>query len=174
MNLATVETRAQFGLDAPPVRVEVFCGSGLPQFSVVGLAETAVRESRERVRAAIAYGGRDFPPGRVTVNLAPATLRKSGSGLEVAVAVGLLVADEQLPDSVLDGVGLLGELGLDGRVRAIPGVLAMVDALARTGVEQVVVPMANTAEAALVPGVTVRAARCLAELHLCLKGELPW
>jgi magnesium chelatase family protein len=111
---------------------------------------------------------------RVTVNLAPGGIRKSGSGFELAVAVGLLAAEGHLPDAEVHGLAVLGELGLDGSVRPVPGVLALVDALRRAGAEQVVVPMANAAEAALVDGIVVRAARALAELRDCLKGETAW
>ncbi|HWN06524.1 MAG TPA: magnesium chelatase domain-containing protein, partial [Steroidobacteraceae bacterium] len=96
MTLATALTRAQFGLDAPLVQVEVHCGGGLPQFFIVGLPETAVRESRERVRAALAHGGFRFPDGRVTVNLAPADLPKEGGRYDLAVALGILAASGQL------------------------------------------------------------------------------
>jgi magnesium chelatase family protein len=116
----------------------------------------------------------EFPMRRITVNLAPATVRKSGTGLELAIALALLVADGSLPDAVLEGTGVIGELGLDGRVRPVDGVLALVDALARSGVERVVVPAANAREAALVPSVEVLCARTLGELHECLKAGAPW
>ena len=108
------------------------------------------------------------------MNLAPGGVRKSGSGFELAVALGLLGAEDELPAGVLDGVGVLGELGLDGSVRPVPGTLALVDSLARSGVESVIVPIANAGEASLVPGVRVRAACTLAELRACLKGEETW
>ena len=141
---------------------------------MVGLPDTAVREARERVRAALLSSGTSWPLKRITVNLAPGGLRKTGSGFELAVALGLLGAEDQLPAGVLDGVGVLGELGLDGSVRPVPGTLALVDALARGGIESVIVPVANAGEASLVPGVHVRAARTLAELRACLKGEESW
>jgi hypothetical protein len=101
-------------------------------------------------------------------------VRKSGSGLELAVALGLLAAADELPAGVLDAVAVLGELGLDGSVRAVPGTLALVDALARRGTRSIIVPLANAAEAALVRDVRVRAARNLVELRACLKGEEEW
>ncbi len=101
--------------------------------------------------------GYTFPIKKVTVNLAPASIRKAGSGLELAIALALTSADDALPAAVLDGVAVLGELGLDGRVRPVIGTLALVDAVARSGAECVIVPAANAAEAALVPGVHVRA-----------------
>jgi magnesium chelatase family protein len=133
-----------------------------------------VRESRERVRAAVLSSGLEWPQRRITVNLAPGGVRKTGSGLELAVALGVLGASDALPAGVLDGVAVLGELGLDGSVRPVPGTLALVDALTRAGVECVVVPIANAPEAELVGDIRVRAARTLAELRACLKGEEPW
>jgi magnesium chelatase family protein len=133
-----------------------------------------VRESRERVRAAVLSSGLEWPMRRITVNLAPGGVRKSGPGLELAVALGVLAASEQLPAGVLDGAAVLGELGLDGSVRPVPGTLALVDALARRGCASVVVPHDNAAEAELVRDMHVRSARCLGELHACLKGEEPW
>jgi magnesium chelatase family protein len=141
---------------------------------VVGLPDAAGRESRERVRAALLSSGLGWPQRRITVNLAPAAVRKTGSGLELAVALGLLVAAGDLPDAALEGLGVLGELGLDGGVRPIPGTLALVDALRCDGVREVVVPISVAAEAMLVNGVRVLPARSLAELRDCLKGELPW
>ena len=108
------------------------------------------------------------------MNLAPGGVRKTGSGLELAVALGLLAATDELPSGVLDGVAVLGELGLDGSVRAVTGTLALVDALARRGVTSVIVPLVNAAEATLVSSVEVRVARTLAELRSCLKGEAEW
>ena len=126
------------------------------------------------MRAALLSSGLAFPIKRVTVNLAPASIRKAGSGLELAIALALTSADGGLPAGVLDGVAVLGELGLDGAVRPVAGTLALVDAVARTGAECVIVPAANAAEAALVPGIHVRSARSLGELLACLKGEAPW
>ncbi len=172
--LAAVSSATLIGVDGQPVTVEVHVSSGLPAYQVVGLPDAAVRESRERVRAAVLSSGLEWPMRRITVNLAPGGVRKSGSGLELAVALGVLGANDALPAGVLDGVAVLGELGLDGSVRPVPGTLALVDALARAGAASVVVPLANAAEADLVGGVRVRAARSLAELRACLKGEEPW
>jgi magnesium chelatase family protein len=172
--LAAVRSATLVGVDGQPVTVEVHVSSGLPAYQVVGLPDAAVRESRERVRAAVLSSALEWPQRRITVNLAPGGVRKSGSGLELAVALGVLGANEALPDGVLDGVAVLGELGLDGAVRPVPGTLALVDALARNGTECVVVPVANASEAALVGTVRVRAARTLGELRACLKGEEPW
>jgi magnesium chelatase family protein len=172
--LAFVRSATLRGVDGQVVTVEVHVSRGLPGYTVVGLPDAAGRESRERVRAALLSSALDWPMKRVTVNLAPANVRKTGSGLELAVAIALTGADEMLPAGVLDELGVLGELGLDGRVRPVHGTLALVDALARAGVSQVIVPEANALEAALVPNVDVRVARTLGELHACLKGEHPW
>jgi magnesium chelatase family protein len=172
--LAAVRSATLVGVDGQAVTVEIHVSQGLPAYNIVGLPDTAVRESRERVRAAMLSSGFAFPMQRITVNLAPGGVRKSGSGLELAVALGLLAAADELPAGVLDGVAVLGELGLDGSVRAVPGTLALADALARRGVASIVVPIANAAEAALVDGVCVRAARTLAELRSCLKEEEEW
>jgi magnesium chelatase family protein len=172
--LAAVRSATLVGVDGQPVTVEVHVSQGLPSYSVVGLPDAAVRESRERVRAAVLSSGLEWPLRRVTVNLAPGGVRKSGAGLELAVALGMLAANEVLPAGVLDRTAVLGELGLDGSVRPVPGVLALVDALARSGVDTVIVPIANGAEAALVGRVRLRVARTLGELRGCLKGEEPW
>ncbi|HEX5614802.1 MAG TPA: YifB family Mg chelatase-like AAA ATPase [Acidimicrobiia bacterium] len=172
--LAAVRSATLLGIDGQVVTVEVHVSKGLPGFSVVGLPDAAGRESRERVRAALLSSGLSWPLQRITVNLAPAGVRKSGSGLELAVAAALLGADDQLPAGTLDGLALLGELALDGSVRPVAGTLALVDALAAAGTECVIVPPENAAEAALVPGVHVRVARNVGELRACLKGEAEW
>jgi len=149
--LASVRSATLHGIDGQIVRVEVHVANGLPAYSIVGLPDAAGRESKDRVRAAMISSQIDWPLRRITVNLAPGGVRKSGAGLELAVALGLMLADGSLGDGLLDGVGVLGELGLDGRIRPVPGALALVDALARDGATAVIVPMANAAEAALVP-----------------------
>jgi magnesium chelatase family protein len=172
--LASVSSATLLGVDGQVVTVEVHVSNGLPSYNLVGLPDTAVRESRERVRAAILSSDLDWPPNRVTVNLAPSGVRKTGAGLDVAVALGVLVAKDELPAAALDEVAVLGELGLDGTIRGVPGTLALVAALVRSGTPTVVVPMANVAEAALVPHARVHGARTLGELRACLKGEMPW
>ncbi len=172
--LAAVHSAVLEGVDGRVVTVEVHVARGLPGYTVVGLPDAAGREARERVRAALLSSGLEYPMRRITVNLAPANVRKSGSGLELAVALGVVCANGELPADALSGMAVLGELGLDGRVRPVNGTLVLVDALARTGVETVVVPAANADEAALVRGIEVRVAHTLAELHACLKGEAEW
>jgi magnesium chelatase family protein len=172
--LASVRSAVLEGVDGRVVTVEVHVSRGLPGYTVVGLPDAAGRESRERVRAALLSSELEYPQRRVTVNLAPASVRKTGSGLELGVAVALCCAGGSLPSGALDGVAVLGELGLDGSVRPVDGTLALVDALAHAGIEHLIVPIANAHEAALVRAVNVRAARSLGELHACLKGEAPW
>jgi magnesium chelatase family protein len=172
--LASVLSAVLEGVDGRIVTVEVHVSRGLPGYTVVGLPDAAGRESRERVRAALLSSGIEYPMKRVTVNLAPASVRKTGSGLELAVALAIVCADGGLPSGALDDVAVLGELGLDGRVRPVPGTVALVDALRRFGITRVIVPADNAGEAALIPDVDVRVARSIGELHACLKGELPW
>ncbi len=172
--LASVRSATLTGVDGHVVTVEVHVSTGLPSYHVVGLPDAAVRESRERVRAALLSSSIEFPLQRITVNLAPGGVRKTGAGFELAVALGLIAATGQLADGVLDGVGVLGELGLDGSVRPVPGVLALVDALRSSATGSVIVPATDVAEASLVHGMEVRAARSVAELRACLKGEAEW
>src|SRR5436309_2338851 len=163
-----------FGVEGLIVDVQVHVSTGLPSYTVVGLPDAAVRESRDRVRAALLSSGLTWPQRRVTVNLAPSGVRKSGPGLDLPFALGLMLAGEELPAGVLDGVGVIGELGLDGSLRAVPGVLAMVDALRRSGATAVLLPADNAAEAALVGGVRVFAATSLGGARAALKGEGEW
>ncbi len=172
--LATIPSATLLGIDGHRVDVEVHVSGGLPGYTVVGLPDAAGRESRERVRAALLSSELAWPQKRMTVNLSPATLRKSGAGLELAIALGLLVSEEKIPAAALDGVAVLGELGLDGSIRAVPGALVLSDTLVRAGIETVIVPTANAHEAALVPGLKVRSAPTLSMLWLCLHGEEPW
>jgi magnesium chelatase family protein len=153
--LATAQTFTLDGISARPVRVEVDVHKGLPAFSMVGLPDTAVREARERVRAAIVNCGFEFPLRRIIANLAPASLRKAGPGLDLAIAAALLVASGQLDLDRLAPVAMVGELALDGSVRAVPGVLAIAEDARERGVERLLVPAENGAEAALVDGVEV-------------------
>jgi magnesium chelatase family protein len=172
--LASVWSATLLGVEGRLVAVEVHVSTGLPAYNVVGLPDAAGRESRERVRAAMLSSELGWPMRRLTVNLAPGGLRKSGAGFELAVALGLLLATAELPADCLGGTGVLGELGLDGSVRSVHGTLALVDAFRRAGIRRVVVPADNAAEAALVAGMTVLPARTLGELRACLKHELDW
>jgi magnesium chelatase family protein len=169
VTLATVLTRAQFALEAPLVRVEVHCGAGLPQLNVVGLAETSVRESRERVRAALAHGGFEFPAGRVTVNLAPADLPKEGGRFDLAVALGILAASGQIPAAALGGTEFHGELSLSGELHAVRGMLAAAVHAARDA-RRLVVPAANADEARVARGACVAGAETLTAVRNALCG----
>jgi magnesium chelatase family protein len=143
------------GVDGVPVEVEVRIHAQLPRVDVVGLPEAAVRESAARVRAAIAAAGHRFPERRVTVNLAPAALRKSGAGLDLPIAIGILAAAGAIDGERLPELGLVGELALDGRVRSVRGALSLAIALRDHGCTRVVVPRANATEAALTPNVEI-------------------
>jgi len=162
---------ALVGIDGHLVEVEADVASGLPAFTITGLPDTALGQARDRVRAASANSGAPVPMRRVTVNLSPASLPKAGTAFDLAIAVAVLVAAQTLPQRAAAGVLHLGELGLDGRVRRVRGVLPAVLAASRAGVERVVVPAGNAGEAALVPGVQVRAARSLAGLVAAYRGE---
>jgi magnesium chelatase family protein len=146
------------GVDGIAVEVEVRISAQLPRIDVVGLPEAAVRESAARVRAAVGAAGHAFPQRRVTVNLAPASLRKSGAGLDLPIAIGVLAAAGALDGQRLARLGLVGELALDGRLRPVRGALALALALREAGCGKVVVPRANGGEAALTPGLAVLAA----------------
>src|ERR1700728_1532407 len=147
--LAAVSAATLTGAVGRPVSVEVHVSNGLPGFTIVGLPDAAVRESRARVRAALLSSGLPWPLRRVTVNLAPSGVRKGGAGLDLAIAVGVLVATNQLPPSCTDGLSFCGELGLNGSLRHVPGVIALADATAPLGM---VVPLCDVSEAALVRG----------------------
>ena len=168
--LAKVRTFALEGVDGVPVTVEVDVRRGLPAFSVVGLPDRAVRESRERVRAALANSGVNFPQQRVTVNLAPASLRKTGPSFDLAIAVAVVAADGGLPDGDLRDA-VCGELSLSGEIRPIRGALAMALAARRGGVERMLVPVANAPESALTDGLEVIGVPTLVELLELLRGD---
>ncbi|HEX9207412.1 MAG TPA: YifB family Mg chelatase-like AAA ATPase [Steroidobacteraceae bacterium] len=174
MTLATLLSRTPQGLEAPLVRVEVDVGSGLPAFSVVGLLETAVKESKDRVRAALANCGYEFPAGRVVVNLAPADLPKEGGRFDLAIAVGILIASEQLPPGPFDRVELYGELSLGGDLHSTRGLLPSALQAARRG-HALIVPAANGGEAALARDVRVYVAGHLREVcqHAAGQHALP-
>ena len=170
MNLALAHSRARVGVHAPAVRVEVHLGGGLPHFSLVGLPAAAVRESRERVRAAIANSQLEFPQRRITVNLAPADLPKEGGRYDLAIALAILAASGQLPALALSDCELLGELALTGELKAVDGVLPAALAAAEAG-RPLVVPAANGPEAALAANGRARTARTLLEVLAFLRGE---
>jgi magnesium chelatase family protein len=153
--VARLVSPAVLGLDTSTVQVEVDLRAGLPAFSVVGLADVAVQEARERVRSGLANQAFTVPPRRIVANLAPADLRKAGPQYDLPLALAILCASGQIAPAALAGVGAVGELALDGSLRPVPGALAMAEHAARLGWTRLVVPRANAAEAALVPGVEV-------------------
>ncbi|MBJ6985455.1 YifB family Mg chelatase-like AAA ATPase [Luteimonas sp. MC1750] len=168
--LAIVHGRARAGVRAPEVTVEVYMSGGLPRMSMVGLPQAAVRESKDRVRAAIRCAQYEFPPRVTTVNLAPADLPKGGGRFDLPIALGILAASDQLPQAALAGHEFMGELGLAGELRAVDGVLPAALACGEAG-RVLVVPVGNGAEAALARGVDVRVARTLSEVCAHLTGQ---
>ena len=164
MSLAVVYSRASLGVDAPLVSVEVHLSNGLPAFNIVGLPEASVKESRDRVRSALINGNFEFPAKRITVNLAPADLPKEGGRFDLAIALGILAASEQIPDNLLAEYEFLGELALTGAVRSVLGVLPAVLAAGDAG-RTLVVPKANAAEASLIQ--QQRAYVCDSLLQVC-------
>jgi magnesium chelatase family protein len=168
--LASLLSATLVGLDGRVIRVEVDVAPGLPGFTIVGLADASVREARERVRGAIRNAGFVHPPRRITVNLAPADLRKTGPSADLAIAVGILIGSEQFTPAA-GRAALIGELSLSGEVRRVPGLLPMVAALARRGVGRVIVPVDGLAEARLVAGPDVLPAATLAEVVDALRSR---
>ncbi len=169
--LASVVSATLSGALGTPVSVEVHVSNGLPGFTVVGLPDAAVREARDRVRAAILSSGLPWPLRRVTVNLAPSGLRKGGAGLDVPIAIGLLVATGELRPECIEGRAFCGELGLNGSLRHVPGMVALADAMMPLGL---VVPLVDVGEARLVGGEDVRGAATLQQLVAVLRQEAPW
>ena len=168
--LAKVRSAAVQGLDAYPIDVEVDVGGGLPAFAIVGLPDTAVQEAKERVRAAIRNSNYEVPARKITVNLAPADVRKEGPAFDLPMAVGILAATEQIR-ARLDGTVLLGELSLDGGVRPVTGVLSIALAARALGLRGLIVPRDNAAEAALVGELDIYPAASLGEVLRHLEGE---
>jgi magnesium chelatase family protein len=165
--LASLLSATLQGLDGRPIRVEVDVAPGLPGFTIVGLADTALQEARERVRGAIRNSGYEYPPRRITVNLAPADLRKGGASLDLAIALGILVGSEQL--KATGRWAVLGELSLGGDLRAVPGLLPMVVALSQRRVRRVVVPEEGAEEAGLAGDIEVVPASTLAHAAALLR-----
>jgi magnesium chelatase family protein len=172
VTLARAYSVALVGVQGHLIEVEADIASGLPATILVGLPDTALREARDRIRAAIVNSGENWPASKITVGLSPAALPKRGSGFDLAIAVAILAAAEAVPASALTGKMFLAELGLDGRLRPVPGVLPAVVAAA-CGARTVVVAAQNAEEAALVPGVQVIGATSLAEVIIWLRGGPP-
>ena len=169
--LAAVRSAAVLGIDAYDVTVEVDAALGLPAWTIVGLAAGAVKESRERVNAAILNAGFSLPPRRVTVNLAPADTPKSGSAFDLPIALALLIATRQLDGETARGLTVVGELGLDGSIRAVRGALSLARHAGRTIGQTLVLPPANVAEAALVTNVRLAALPALGPLVHALRHQ---
>ena len=169
VSLAILQSRAQLGVTAPPVTIEVFLSGGLPKFSVVGLPEAAVRESKDRVRGAISSCDFDFPLERITVNLGPADMRKTGGRFDLPIALGILAAKDLVPTDRFETFEFYGELALNGDIRSVPGVLPAAIKAADAG-HPIIVPQANGAEAILVPG-EVYVANTLLEVTAFLRGS---
>jgi magnesium chelatase family protein len=161
--LARLESAAVFGVDACPVHVEVDVGLGLPFFRMVGLPDASVRESRDRVRAAIRNCGFDFPAHRITINLAPADVRKAGSSFDLPIALGILAAEGIVPAAALANIVLVGELSLDGTIHGARGVLPIAAAARRRGAAALLLPAQNAAEAAVVGGLRLLPVHTLTE-----------
>ena len=169
--LAIARTFTLDGISARPVRVEVDVHRGLPGFAIVGLPDAAVREARERVRAALSNCGFEFPLQRIVVNLAPASLRKAGPGMDLAIASALLSASGQLEWEGVSRVAMIGELALDGSVQAVNGALAIAEAAREGGAEAIVVPAENGPEATLASGIDVIPLDQLGQLPGLVAGE---
>ncbi|SCL30260.1 magnesium chelatase family protein [Micromonospora nigra] len=173
MSYAKVLSVGLVGVSGHLVEVEADLAPGLPAVVISGLPDTALHEARDRVRAAVVNSGQRWPNRRITLNFLPATLPKFGSAFDLAIAVALLGGSGELPLLPLEGVVVLGELGLDGTVRPVRGVLPMVAAAARSGVARVIVPVDNVAEAAVVPGVRVRGVDTLHRLVGFVRDAAP-
>jgi magnesium chelatase family protein len=171
--IATVLSAALVGIEAALVRVEVDVAPGLPAFNTVGLPDSAVRESRERVRTAIRNAGFVFPSDRVTVNLAPADVRKEGTSFDLPIALGILAATGAVKDGRLDSFAVIGELALNGDIQGVRGALAVGLTCRRKGIPTLVVPRANHAEALAVDGLRVLAAPTLRDAAHLLNGGAP-
>jgi magnesium chelatase family protein len=169
MALARAWSVALVGLDGHLVEIEADLAQGIPALTMIGLPDAALAESRDRIKAAIVNSGEAWPGQRITLALSPASLPKRGSSFDLALAAGVLAADGAVPADALLGRVLLGELGLDGQVRGVPGVLPAVLAGLRCGLERFVVPVANLAEARLVPGISVTGVASLRSLARVLR-----
>ena len=168
--LASLCSAAVFGVDAYPVQIEVDVSFGLPHFSMVGLPDATVKESRDRVRSAIKNSGFEFPPHRITVNLAPADVRKGGSSFDLPIALGLLATSGQVARRSIDDTVVLGELSLDGAINGIHGVLPIAIAARRLGLRKLLLPPHNAMEASVVEGIEVCVARSLTEAVMAINS----
>lgn len=170
MSLATVFSRATVGVNAPLVKIEVHISNGLPSFQVVGLPDTSVRESRDRVRSAIINSKLQFPQSRLTVNLSPADIPKEGARYDLAIAIGILAASEQLPNKALEQLELIGELGLSGDLRPVSAAIPAAIAVSQAN-RQLILPLDSAKQALVVGKHCILAAQCLLDVFLHLTGK---
>ena len=168
--LAKVHSLGLVGLEANPIEIEVDLGGGLPQFSIVGLPDATVRESRDRVRSALKNSGFRFPPKKITVNLAPAGIKKEGAGLELGIAIGILIAEGVLTQECVTSFLFVGELALDGRIKEIPGALSM--AMATHAPLALILPQGNALQASVVAHATIYGVQTLPQVVEFLQGSL--
>ena len=171
--LARVLSSTVFGIDAYVVEVEVDIAQGLPAFATVGLPEGAVKESKDRVKAAVKNCGYDFPSRRITVNLAPADIKKEGAAFDLPMAIGILAATEVVQKGKLNDYFILGELSLDGQVKPIKGVLPISVAARDAGFRGILLPKENSREAGVVKGIQVLPVHTLSECVEFLNGNHP-
>ncbi len=170
--IAKVYTFTLIGIEAHPVEVEVDISRGLPQFNIVGLPDNVVKESKERIRSAIRNSGYAFPVGKITVNLAPAQLRKEGSGFDFPIAIGILVASGIIPSLPMNPLFCAGELSLNGRLRPINGVLSIAIRAKKDGINSLLLPFENASEAFVVEGIKVYPLSSLADAVMFLSGRV--
>lgn len=161
--LAKVLSFGLFGMDAYPVEIEADVSNGLPAVAVVGLADTAIKESRERVKSAVKNSGFQWPEGRITLNLAPSDMKKEGTCFDLAIALGILAATGQIDDMVIKKFCVIGELSLDGTIRPVNGILPISMALSKHAIKEIILPLANATEAAIIERLSVWPVRTLAE-----------
>ena len=168
--LAKVHSLGLVGLEANPIEIEVDLGGGLPQFSIVGLPDATVRESRDRVRSALKNTGFRFPPKKITVNLAPAGIKKEGAGLELGIAIGILIAEGVLTQECVNPYLFVGELALDGRIKEVPGALSM--AMATHVPQALILPQDNALQASVVDHATIYGVHTLPQVVEFLQRTL--
>jgi len=168
--LAKVHSLGLVGLEANPIEIEVDLGGGLPQFSIVGLPDATVRESRDRVRSALKNTGFRFPPKKITVNLAPAGIKKEGAGLELGIAIGILIAEGVLTQECVDSYLFVGELALDGRIKEVPGALSM--AIATHPPQALILPQDNARQASVVDHAMIFGVQTLPQVVEFLQGTI--
>ena len=162
--LSKVKSFGLMGIDGYVVIVETDISNGIPSFDMVGLGDTAVKESKERVRSAIKNAGLEFPIKRITVNLAPADKKKEGSAFDLPIALGILIATEQISNRDIENYAFLGELSLDGEIKPVKGILPMVISARQSGMENIIVPLENADEAAVVNGINVLPAKNIVDV----------